>query len=176
MPTLNWSDDMALNLPQIDDDHQAIVQLLAAVEAANNAALIPAWQRLVEYTAKHFAMEDQWMQDTGFAPDNCHSSQHKIVLDIMKEGAVKGAQGDLGMVRQMTRELANWLPAHVDAMDVSLVAHLRSVGYDPATRTIRTPSAMPAEELHGCGSEGACAPDSAGRTNTLATQSTTETA
>lgn len=161
MPTLNWSDDMALDVPLMDDDHQEIVRLLATAEAANNAALIPAWQRLVEYTAKHFAMEDQWMLDTGFANDNCHSSQHKIVLDIMKEGAVKGAAGDLGMVRQMTRELASWLPAHVDAMDVALVAHLRSVGYDPATRTVHTPTAMPAEHLHGCGSEGACSPASA---------------
>ena len=81
MPTLNWSDDMALDVPLMDDDHKDIIALLAAAEAANNAALIPAWQRLVESMAKHFAMEDQWMADTGFASDNCHSSQHKIVLD-----------------------------------------------------------------------------------------------
>ena len=156
MPTLNWSDDMALGVQPMDDDHQTIVQLLATAEAANNAALIPAWQRLVEYTAKHFAMEDQWMLDTGFASDNCHSSQHQIVLDIMKEGAVKGALGDLGMVRQMTRELAGWLPMHVDAMDSVLVAHLRSVGYDPVSRTVHTPAAMPAQEVQGCGSDHSC--------------------
>lgn len=170
MPTLTWSEDMALDVPLMDDDHQAIVQLLAAAEAANNAALIPAWQRLVEYTAKHFAMEDQWMLDTGFASDNCHSSQHKIVLDIMKDGAVKGAAGDLGMVRQMTRELAGWLPMHVDAMDSVLVNHLRSVGYDPVSRTVRTPGAMPMEPVQGCGSDNACAPASADKSLT-----TTET-
>lgn len=168
MPTLNWSNDMALDVPLMDDDHQAIVQLLAAAEAANNTALIPAWQRLVEYTAKHFAMEDQWMADTGFASDNCHSSQHKIVLDIMKEGAVKGALGDLGMVRQMTRELAGWLPMHVDAMDSVLVNHLRSVGYDPVTRTVNTPAAMPTQQLHSCGSDNACAPASADKAHTTA--------
>lgn len=168
MPTLIWSDHMALDVPLMDDDHQAIVQLLATAEAANNADLIPAWQRLVEYTAKHFAMEDQWMVDTGYASDNCHSSQHKIVLDIMKEGAVKGAAGDLGMVRQMTRELAVWLPQHVDAMDSVLVTHLRSVGYDPATRTIHTPAALPAETLHGCGSKDACSPASPDKARTTA--------
>lgn len=168
MPTLNWSDDMALNVPLMDDDHQAIVQLLATAEAANNAALIPAWQRLVEYTAKHFAMEDQWMADTGFASDNCHSSQHKIVLDIMKEGAVKGAAGDLGMVRQMTRELAGWLPMHVDAMDSVLVTHLRNVGYDPVTRTVHAPAAMPAQQLHSCGSDNPCVPTVADQARTVA--------
>jgi len=168
MPTLNWSDDMALDVPLMDDDHKDIIALLAAAEAANNTALIPAWQRLVESMAKHFAMEDQWMVDTGFASDNCHSAQHKIVLDIVKDGAIKGALGDLGMVRQMTRELAGWLPMHVDAMDSVLVTHLRNVGYDPVSRTVNKPTAMPMEQVQGCGSDHRCATKGVESTTTAA--------
>lgn len=156
MPTLEWSDALALDLPQMDATHLEFVSLLAVVDAASDGALIPAWQQLVEHTAAHFAQEDRWMADTGFAPDNCHTARHKVVLDIIKMGAVKGAQGDLAMVRQMARELADWFPSHAQAMDGALVDHLRKVGYDTVSATVCAPTALPQTAIHGCGSADMC--------------------
>ena len=158
MPALEWSEALAMGLPQMDTTHLEFVALLAVADGASDDALIPAWQRLVEHTAEHFAQEDRWMVDTGFAPDNCHTAQHKVVLDILKMGAVKGAQGDLAMVRQMARELADWFPQHAQAMDGALADHLRRVGYDTVTRTVCAPTALPQTAIHGCGSANMCTP------------------
>lgn len=124
MAALQWSDELALDLPLMDDTHREFVALLQAVEEADDAGLIDAWQALVEHTAAHCGQEDRWMQATRFAAGNCHSTQHQMVLKIMREG-----------------ELAVWFPQHTDAMDAALAQHLRVVGFDPATGTMRTPEA-----------------------------------
>ena len=68
MAALQWSEELALDLPQMDHTHQEFVALLQAVESADDAALIGAWEDLVAHTDAHFAQEDRWMQATRFAP------------------------------------------------------------------------------------------------------------
>lgn len=151
MALLEWSDALALDLPLMDETHHEFVELLATVEHAPDADLLPAWQALIDHTDGHFGQEDDWMCATRFASSNCHSMQHKVVLSVMREGAVLGAGGDLLAVRQMARELALWFPRHAQSMDAALALHLRRTGFDPATGTVHMPSALPAELIQGCG-------------------------
>ncbi|MEI8157585.1 MAG: hemerythrin domain-containing protein [Burkholderiales bacterium] len=153
MAALEWSNDFVLNLPQMDDTHQEFVELLAAVEAATDTNVIPAWQELVAHTEAHFAREDRWMVETRFAASNCHSTQHQVVLEIMQKGAEEGSQGNLEMVRQMARELAVWFPQHAHSMDAALATHLHRVGYDTVSGVIHKPQALPVTEIHGCAGE-----------------------
>ena len=46
------------------------------------------------------------MQDTRFSSTNCHSVQHKVVLQVMREGIALAEAGDPGAIRQVARELA----------------------------------------------------------------------
>jgi len=151
MALLEWSDALSLDLPLMDDTHHEFVKLLALVEAAPDATLRQAWQDLIDHTDGHFGQEDEWMQATRFASGNCHSMQHKVVLQVMREGAAMGAQGELEPIRQMARELAVWFPQHAQAMDAALALHLRRVGFDPVTGQVHAPEALPAELIHGCG-------------------------
>lgn len=147
---LVWSDALSLEMPAMDRLHEDMIDQLALVETASDGQLLDAWNAMIEHTAIHFAEEDQWMQATGFAPDNCHSSQHAIVLKIMREGAEKCAKGDLAIVRQMAYELTVWLPHHVSAMDAGLALHLKSVGFDPETGRIAHPEALPTSTVSSC--------------------------
>jgi hemerythrin-like metal-binding protein len=153
MQTLEWSDALSLDLPLMDETHREFVDYLAAVESSDDSTVLQAWQTLITHTAEHFALEDRWMRETRFSSSNCHSMQHKVVLQVMQEGAEHGSKGDLGMVRQMARELGMWFPNHAQSMDAALALHLRAVGYDPLTGTVHSPDALPASEIHGCGSE-----------------------
>lgn len=154
MPSLQWSDALALDLPLMDDTHREFVDLLAQVEAAPDETLLDAWRELIAHTDAHFSREDAWMASTRFASSNCHSMQHEVVLSVMREGAQRGDTGDLATVRQMAHELGLWFPQHAQSMDAALALHLRSVGYDPLTGTVAAPQALPAEAIHGCG--GSC--------------------
>ena len=151
MSTLQWSDSLALDIPFMDDTHREFVDLLALVVNAADEDLLAAWKTLIEHTDDHFAREDQWMQSTRFSASNCHTMQHKVILQVMREGAKRGLTGELGVVRQMANELGIWFPQHAQTMDAALALHLRGVGYDPVTGIVHAPQALPAEEIHGCG-------------------------
>jgi hemerythrin-like metal-binding protein len=151
MPNLEWSDALALDLPAMDDTHREFVDLLGQVENAADHALLAHWRVLLDHTDEHFSREDRWMQDTRFSASNCHSVQHKVVLQVLREGLAGGEAGNLKMLRDMARELALWFPQHAQTMDAALALHLRGIGYDPVTGEVAMPAALPTDVIHGCG-------------------------
>lgn len=159
MTALQWTDDFALGVPQMDATHQEFVALLADVDSAADATLLVRWQALVDHTAEHFSQEDRWMLATRFAATNCHTMHHQAVLGVMREGLEYGRKGHLKVVRQMATELANWFPQHADTMDAALALHLRRVGYDPVTGAMTHPEMLPHDVIHGCGGD-TCSEDS----------------
>ena len=159
MAQLEWSDALTLALPLMDETHREFVDLLAAVERADDAQLLSTWHTLVDHTEQHFGQEDAWMQSTRFAAGNCHSTQHKVVLQVMRDGTLRAKDGDLKVLRMMVRELALWFPQHAQSMDAALALHLRRVGFDAATGRVHAPQALPGELIHGCG--GATCSDAA---------------
>lgn len=161
MAALEWSDALALDLPLMDDTHREFVDLLAAVDRADDAQLLSTWHALVEHTDHHFAQEDAWMASTRFASGNCHSMQHRVVLQVMREGVVRAQQGDLQVLRVMASELALWFPQHAQSMDAALALHLRRVGFDPVSGVVHAPHALPGELIQGCGGS-TCSDTSAG--------------
>lgn len=156
MAVLQWSESLSLELPEMDQTHQEFVALLARVETADDTHLMAAWRALVDHTADHFGREDDWMRSTGFSSTNCHTVQHRVVLEVMCEGLVQGLKGQNEAIRQMARELAVWFVQHAQTMDAALALHLRGVGFDAASGEVRMPLALPAAPVHGCGS-AACA-------------------
>jgi len=97
------------------------------------------------------------MLATRFASANYHSVQHKVVLQVMREGAAQAAAGALAAVRVMAGELALWLPQHAQRMDAALALHLRRAGYDPVTGIVGRPAELPTRLVETCAS--AACPD-----------------
>ena len=159
MPTLKWSDALELDLPLMDEHHRDFVDAVAAVEAAEDGALLPAWHALIVHTDEHFGAEDRWMLDTHFAAANCHSLQHLMVLRVLRDVEQRARDGDLGLLREMARELATWFPQHLQSMDAALALHLRNVGYDARTGSVLRPEALPAQPITGCGGAACSQPD-----------------
>ncbi|MBC7608940.1 MAG: hemerythrin domain-containing protein [Polaromonas sp.] len=153
MATIEWSGAFCLDLPLMDDTHREFVSLLALAQDATDEGLPAAWQGLIEHTDGHFAQEDRWMLATGFSSSGCHTIQHKVVLEVMREGAVQAAAGDTNGLRSMASELALWFAQHAQSADAALALHLRRVGYDPVTDTVINPDALPGRPISGCGQQ-----------------------
>ena len=153
MAQLRWTDALALDFPVMDDTHREFVELLAVVNAGADDMLLAACRALVDHTDDHFSREDWWMQATGFSSANCHSVQHKVVLQAMREGLDTGCHaGNFVGIRQMAGELAVWFAQHAQSMDAAFALHLRSAGFDPLTGTVATLGALPVRSIQGCGS------------------------
>lgn len=157
MIELQWSDALLLDLPMMDDTHREFVELLGAVADAPDDRLLEAWAALVDHTSEHFAQEDRWMRQARFASGNCHSTQHAVVLGVMRDGLKLGERGGLAEVRRLAHELATWFPQHAQGMDAALALHLRSIGFDAASGAVSRPERLPVHEISGCGS-AACSP------------------
>ncbi|NDC62019.1 MAG: hemerythrin [Betaproteobacteria bacterium] len=139
-PTLTWSDDLVLNMDQMDQTHREFVDLLAATETAPEDQLLQSFTELIAHTEEHFSGENQWMLDVDFGPGGCHSNEHEMILKVMREVLRRGQEeGKLAMVRQITSELAVWFDGHAKSMDAVLSMYLKEVQYDPLTRLMHKP-------------------------------------
>lgn len=156
MSTLAWTESLVLNSPKLDTTHQEFVELLNAFGAALDGGVdaLPAYHALLAHTEAHFAMEEDWMARCGFEPQNCHASQHAMVLNVMRE-ALRYANelNDREPLNILRTELAGWFPQHAEMMDAALVFTMGQLGFDPATGECRQPVAAAA--AHSCGS-GSC--------------------
>jgi len=105
---------------------------LAIADEADDACLPAAWRDLVARAAETFAQEDLWMQSTGFSSRKGHMLQHRVVLEVMREGIVQADEGCLLQVRQMLWQLRDWFGKHVQTADAALALHLRGARFDPS--------------------------------------------
>ena len=145
MTTLTWSNALSLRHPTMDATHVEFVALLAAADEAlhgPDARLLGAFDTLVDHTVEHFAQEDRWMVASGFEPENCHTFQHRAVLQVMSECDRRARdENDFEPLRLAVGELALWFPQHAQQMDAALAQHLASVGFDEATGQCRETAA-----------------------------------
>lgn len=162
MTTLAWTQDLVLNQPELDHTHEEFVELLDrygdALDRGEDA--LPAFKALLAHTEEHFAMEERWMAATGFEPENCHSSQHAMVLNVMRE-VVRYAEelGDREPLTIVRTELSQWFPGHAEMMDAALVYTMEQRGFDPKTGECRQPVAVSMERP---GAASACGSTSCG--------------
>lgn len=126
MPTLNWSDALALDFEPMDRIHREFVTLIDRVETAADAQLPAAWSAVIDHTAQHFERENDWMRKTRFAGASDHMLQHRVVLNLLRDGLAMVRQGDLAAVREMAHELALWFIKHSQTLDAALAVHLRA--------------------------------------------------
>jgi len=135
---------LALELPFMDHACRDFLGLLARVDASDDARLRTAWDELVAFTDERFAREDVWMRTTGFSSRKEHMVQHRVVLEVMREGALRAARGDAAHVREMARQLRDWHQKHVQSMDAALALHLRGMRFAPANAGRLSPACRPA--------------------------------
>lgn len=125
MNTIEWSDALLLDFEPMDTVHRDFVDLLAMAQHAPDATLAQTWAAVVEHTVDHFGREDAWMRETRFSGADTHTLQHRVVLNVMREGLALARAGDLAAVREMASELAAWFAKHTQSQDAALALHMR---------------------------------------------------
>jgi hemerythrin-like metal-binding protein len=152
MSTLAWHPDYETQHAQMDDTHREFVTLLQQVDAAladDDATLLARMDALTDHTVDHFAREDAWMAANGFGAENCHSLQHKQVLEVVAEvRRLFVDQGKREYVEQLLPALMQWFSQHAQAADYGLaqvLLHPEPVAAD---------TSEPALDTHGAGHNG----------------------
>jgi len=146
-----WSDDLLTGDVRMDDTHREFAEQLSALTRTPVAEQLERYQAFLGHTVAHFAQEDRWMQATGFAPTNCHSDQHAMILETMQAVVAHYLQGETDIINRMAEALGEWFAQHAVSMDAGLAQHLQSVGFDSATETLSTPQTAAAVAVMGAG-------------------------
>ena len=132
---LAWSDTLVLGYGPIDAEHEEFVELVRALQLAQDDAL-PALLGTFETQAMaHFGAEDRWMVETDFPARECHVNEHAAVLATVHGVRKKLAAGEFWVARRLANELALWFPDHAHYLD-SALAHwmcARAMGGKPVT-------------------------------------------
>lgn len=132
MEPIIWTDKLLLDYEPMDTVHRDFIAVLAAAQAADDANLEKAWVEVIDHTRTHFDREDDWMRHSGFASADSHILQHRVVLNVLREGLALARSGQYGAVREMASELAAWFGKHAQTQDAALALHMRRHAEHPA--------------------------------------------
>ena len=123
-----WTEALEVGDPVFDDMHREFVDLIAALAAADDAAMPAAVNAAIAHTQAHFRQETTLMQLHAFPPIHCHDTEHAKVLEVMLAVRERVAAGEMAYGRTLAEALMEWLHVHVPTMDYVLALWLRERG------------------------------------------------
>ncbi|MFN7123056.1 MAG: hemerythrin domain-containing protein [Hydrogenophaga sp.] len=135
MQALQWTPALWLGFEPMDGMNRDFMALLARAQAVPDDGLVDAWQALVQHASAHFGAEDTWMRSEAFATVEQHTLEHRVVLNLLREGLGQAQHGDLAPVRQMAAELGAWFRRHTQSLDAALALHMRRITTPATTAT-----------------------------------------
>ncbi len=135
MQALKWTPSLWLGFEPMDSMNREFMELLGCAQTAPDSGLLNAWQALVQHAAAHFGTEDRWMRSEAFATADQHTLEHRVVLNLLREGLGQAQHGDLAPVRQMAAELGAWFSRHTQSLDAALALHMRRITTPATTAT-----------------------------------------
>jgi hemerythrin len=132
----------ALGEKRFDAEHEDFAMLVVGLAEAGDADVAPALSRLHAHAFQHFEAEDIELHVLGGTANECHLDEHKSVLASMREVECLVATGNFEIARALARKLAEWLPHHVEEMDLRLTQALFTMRTGGAQVQIRRPARL----------------------------------
>jgi hemerythrin-like metal-binding protein len=119
---LVWSDDYAIDVPQIDEHHRELFRRIGALHEALMAGrpdgeVTRVLDYLSDYTQYHFREEEALMAEHGYALLPQHRAEHERIVRELSSWKTGGAEGRLSLTLQLSHTLAEWLRGHILGSD-----------------------------------------------------------
>lgn len=131
MPTIAWSDDLAIDDSQIDFQHRQLIDAIGDLEdalAAGDPRLVAAAVPFLrQYAQTHFADEERALQLIGWPKLDEHRELHRGFT--LRLGELEGAcsRGDLTAGTMLLGFLASWLAGHIRRVDHEFADEVRKL-------------------------------------------------
>jgi len=125
-----WSDSLKTGNDKIDEQHKKIFEIGTEVldlsAESKNEEIERTFQRLIDYTQKHFVEEEMMMRDHQYSKLPSHkelhqtfiNDLHKNLSDFEKEGPTEENVDDLKLL------MVEWLIKHINEEDKDFIQTL----------------------------------------------------
>jgi hemerythrin len=122
MALIVWNEQLSVGVPQMDEQHQRLVQLVNQLHDAMGAGqgrdfLHKLLVQLEQYTITHFAAEDQLMQQAGYPDLAPHQAAHEELKRQVAELRQRHAGGESRLTIGVMSFLEKWLTTHIKGTD-----------------------------------------------------------
>jgi len=133
MALMTWSNDLSVNVTQIDEQHKKLVGMLndlhdAMKQGKGSDTSGKVLSGLVEYVASHFATEEKLMKEHAYPEYLKHKLEHdsltKQALDLQKQFH----EGKPVLTVELMKFLKDWLSNHILGTDKKYGPYLNSKG------------------------------------------------
>ena len=126
-----WKPQYSVQIASIDGQHQNLFRIGAELYAAmsagqGKAALSRILDRLVQYTAVHFAHEERLMRLSDFPGLAAHQAQHQALTKQVMAFQSDFEAGRASMSVQLLHFLRDWLEKHIAGSDQQYAPYLRN--------------------------------------------------
>jgi hemerythrin len=116
MPLLTWDEKYSLNVAELDRQHQRLFtlfnELYEAMQQGKGPHVIEkVLAAVIDYTAYHFAFEENLLRQNGYADLAAHRAEHLQLAERSKELATRARKQDV--TPATLKFLSSWLVDHI---------------------------------------------------------------
>ncbi|WP_448192218.1 bacteriohemerythrin [Azospirillum sp. sgz301742] len=123
-----WTSDLAVGVPEIDDEHALLVTLYNDVVRAANQGVSRQMRESIlrslrAYAVFHMDHEDLWMRRHGYPDAEQHRQRHaefKAAIDTLCAASDEQGTGEHGSMQIMAGFLRGWILGHIRVEDRAL--------------------------------------------------------
>ena len=133
MTLIQWDSRLALNVGEIDKQHQKLVSMVndlstAMLEGRGKEAVGHILDGLVSYTQYHIGAEEHLLDQHGYPESPAHKTEHVAFVKKIQEFRDDYGRGKLGLSIDVMTFLSEWLRGHIMVIDKQYVPHLVAKG------------------------------------------------
>ena len=137
MHIIAWSNEFALGIDEIDEQHKALVGMINALDASTHGDSSPDSVRgmlgdLNDYVRDHFAFEERLMAGGGCSPDlvTRHFGEHAYFRSVLKDLTSDFENERRNVTGNLIEYLVHWLLHHIVVVDRAMAHQLNAAGHD----------------------------------------------
>ncbi len=127
---LSWTEEMSVGISDIDEEHRMLLGLIARIGEATDrksprAEIAHIFDRLIEYTERHFEHEEALFRKHGYPGIDEHIAEHRALTEQVLE-----LNRDRGSVlpENISGFLVDWLKVHIMGSDKKYVDFFQERG------------------------------------------------
>jgi hemerythrin len=130
MSMFEWNANYSVNIGSIDAQHQNLFaigrELYAAMNAGQGKAVLgKLLDRLVQYTAVHFAHEERLLKLHNYKEYAAHKAEHDALTKQVLQFQADFTSGRAAMSVQLLYFIKDWLEKHINGSDKRYAPALR---------------------------------------------------
>lgn len=128
MALFQWRDEFSMKVPSIDAQHRKLVDMLnelhdGMVSGQAKEKMAPLLEGLIEYTATHFAHEEEYFAAYQYPDAEPHTQEHRDLVRQVLDFKGQFDSGRASINMELMVFLKDWLLRHILGSDKAYSQH-----------------------------------------------------